>query len=81
MRRKAQDYSRRRRRRTRANQVRVSPASNTCTLSGIASSQSRAAQSGPTHFITSDSAGNLPRKQAQPGAAFSTAFSSATSSP
>ncbi len=44
---------------TRANQVMVGTATNTYTLAGIASAQSRAAQSGATHFVTSDASGNL----------------------
>jgi hypothetical protein len=44
---------------TRADQVMVGTATNTYTLAGVASAQSRAAQTGPTNFVTSDQAGNL----------------------
>ncbi|QCI67620.1 hypothetical protein E8M01_27375 [Phreatobacter stygius] len=44
---------------TRANQVMVGSASNTYTLAGIGSAASRAAQTGPTQFVTSDASGNL----------------------
>jgi autotransporter adhesin len=43
----------------RANQQVFGTASNTYTLSGVASSASRAAQSGPVQVVTSDSGGNL----------------------
>jgi hypothetical protein len=44
---------------TRANQVAIGTATNTYTLAGITSAASRAAQSGPTQFVTSDATGNL----------------------
>jgi autotransporter adhesin len=44
---------------TRANQVAVGTAGSTYTMSGITSAASKAAQSGPTQFVTSDAAGNL----------------------
>ena len=44
---------------TRADQVSIGSATNTYTLAGVASAQSRAAQTGPTSFVTSDQAGNL----------------------
>lgn len=44
---------------TRANQQAFGTTSNTYTMSGIASAASKAAQSGPTQLVTSDSAGNL----------------------
>jgi trimeric autotransporter adhesin len=44
---------------TRDNQQVFGTASNTYTMSGIASSASRAAQSGPVQIVTSDASGNL----------------------
>ena len=44
---------------TRANQQVFGTASNTYTMSGIASAESRGAQSGPTQIVTSDVGGNL----------------------
>ena len=44
---------------TRANQQVLGTASNTYTLSGLASAASKAAQSGATYFVTSDALGNL----------------------
>jgi hypothetical protein len=44
---------------TRANQQVFGTATNTYTMSGIASSASRAAQSGPVQLVTSDAGGNL----------------------
>jgi hypothetical protein len=44
---------------TRANQQVFGTTSNTYTMSGIASSASRAVQSGPVQVVTSDSGGNL----------------------
>lgn len=44
---------------TRTNQQVFGTASNTYTLSGLASAASKAAQSGATHFVTSDAQGNL----------------------
>lgn len=44
---------------TRANQQVFGTASNTYTMAGINSVSSRAAQSGPLSFVTSDSGGNL----------------------
>lgn len=43
----------------RANQVKLGHGDNTYTLSGLASSASLAAQTGPIHFVTSDTSGNL----------------------
>jgi autotransporter adhesin len=43
----------------RANQVAVGTTANTYTLAGVTSAASLAAQSGPTHVVTSDAAGNL----------------------
>jgi autotransporter adhesin len=44
---------------TRANQVALGGAGSTYTLAGLPSSRSRAAQGGPTEFVTTDRAGNL----------------------
>ena len=44
---------------TRADQVVVGTASSTYTMPGIASDASRAAQSGPTSYVTTDANGNL----------------------
>jgi hypothetical protein len=44
---------------TRANQQVFGTSANTYTLAGVASSASRAAQSGPTQFVTTDASGNL----------------------
>ncbi len=44
---------------TRADQVSLGSAQSTYTMAGLASSASRAAQSGSTRFVTSDAAGNL----------------------
>lgn len=44
---------------TRANQVSIGNAANTYTLSGVASSASRAAQTGPTQVLTTDANGNI----------------------
>jgi autotransporter adhesin len=44
---------------TRANQIALGTASSTYTAAGISSTASRAAQSGQTQFITTDSNGNL----------------------
>jgi hypothetical protein len=44
---------------TRANQQVFGTSANTYTLAGVASSTSRAAQSGPTQFVTTDASGNL----------------------
>jgi hypothetical protein len=44
---------------TRANQVVLGTSTSTYTTPGITSSASRAAQSGPTEFVTSDANGNL----------------------
>jgi hypothetical protein len=44
---------------TRVGQVALGPSSSTYTLAGIASSASRAAQSGAVRLVTSDLAGNL----------------------
>jgi autotransporter adhesin len=44
---------------TRANQQSFGTAANTYTMPGVTSAASRAAQTGPVSFVTSDSAGNL----------------------
>jgi hypothetical protein len=44
---------------TRANQVALGTANSTYTMAGVASAASRAAQSGATQFVTTDSSGNL----------------------
>jgi autotransporter adhesin len=44
---------------TRANQQAFGTASNTYTMAGITSAASKAAQTGPTQLVTSDSGGNL----------------------
>ena len=44
---------------TRANQVAVGTGSSTYTLGGVASAASRAQQSGPAYFATTDAQGNL----------------------
>jgi len=44
---------------TRANQIMMGTGSTTYTMAGIASSASRAAQSGPVQLVTSDANGNL----------------------
>jgi hypothetical protein len=44
---------------TRSNQMAFGLGSNTYTMAGINSSDSKAAQMGPTYFTTSDAAGNL----------------------
>lgn len=44
---------------TRTNQVKLGHGENTYTLSGLASTASLAAQTGPIHFVTSDTSGNL----------------------
>jgi len=44
---------------SRANQVAIGSAGQTYTLAGVASTQSAAAQNGPTNFVTSDASGNL----------------------
>jgi hypothetical protein len=44
---------------TRANQVSIGTATNTYTLSGIASAASLSAQTGPVSFVTTDANGNL----------------------
>jgi len=44
---------------TRANQFALGTAANTYTAAGITSAASRAAQSGPTQFVTTDASGNL----------------------
>jgi hypothetical protein len=44
---------------TRANQQSFGTAANTYTLAGITSGASKAAQSGPTQIVTTDSNGNL----------------------
>lgn len=44
---------------TRANQVVLGTTANTYTMAGITSAASKAAQSGPTQLVTSDSGGNL----------------------
>jgi autotransporter adhesin len=53
---------------TRANQVAVGTQGSTYTMAGIGSAQSAAAQSGPTHFVTADAAGNLATSSFDPGA-------------
>jgi len=54
---------------TRANQVVVGTASNTYTLPGITSAASKAAQTGPTHVVTSDAFGDLALGNANGGGA------------
>ena len=44
---------------TRANQVMVGTGSTTYTMAGIASNASKSAQGSPTHFVTSNSSGDL----------------------
>jgi hypothetical protein len=44
---------------TRANQQVFGTSANTYTLAGVASAASRAVQSGPTQFVTTDASGNL----------------------
>ncbi|MGU3536241.1 hypothetical protein [Methylobacterium sp. A54F] len=44
---------------TRAGQVAIGTDQNTYTLGGVATDASRAAQAGPTQFVTTDAAGNL----------------------
>ncbi|MBC9030833.1 YadA-like family protein [Sphingomonas sp. JC676] len=44
---------------TRANQIALGTATSTYQAPGLGSAASAAAQSGPTHFVTGDSAGNL----------------------
>lgn len=53
---------------TRANQVAIGGAQSTYTLEGLASPGSRAAQSGRTSFVTTDSAGNLATSSFDPNA-------------
>jgi hypothetical protein len=54
---------------TRANQVVVGTATNTYTLPGITSPASKAAQTGPTHVVTSDAFGDLALGNANGGGA------------
>ncbi|MEL6862415.1 MAG: hypothetical protein AAGL11_11300 [Pseudomonadota bacterium] len=59
---------------TRANQISVGTATNTVTVAGITSAESRAAQSGPLELVTSDANGNL----ATDGGVFFSQFSGNT---
>jgi len=52
---------------TRANQQVLGTATNTYTLPGVASAASKAAQSGPTQFVTTDATGNLEPRQLRLG--------------
>ncbi|WP_407528972.1 adhesin [Methylobacterium oryzisoli] len=52
---------------TRADQVAIGTAGQTYTLAGVTSAQSRAAQTGPTRFLTSDASGNLATSTVGPG--------------
>lgn len=52
---------------TRPDQIAIGTGGTTYTMAGIDSSASRAAQSGPTQFVTSDAAGNLGTSNYGPG--------------
>lgn len=52
---------------TRPDQIAIGTGGTTYTMGGVASSASRAAQSGPTQFVTSDAAGNLGTSNYGPG--------------